>query len=176
MNLRVSSRFAPSIGFSLTNRTNDLQPRGTQQFNGTSHYVFAHLEQRQASMSVRLDYTMTRTLSLQVYANPFVSKGTYSNAREITATPGAASFGARYQPYADTTYVPGASTSSRSTRTWCCGGSTGPARRCSSSGSRGATTSRTPRATGRLAGMLQDILQLQPKNTFLVKASYWLSW
>ncbi len=30
-----------------------------------------------------MDYTASRTLTLQLYANPFVSRGTYSDVREI---------------------------------------------------------------------------------------------
>src|SRR3989449_10984457 len=47
----------------------------------------------------RSDYIVTRDLPVQIYAQPFVSKGTYSSVREL-ATPRAAAYDDRYQPYA----------------------------------------------------------------------------
>jgi hypothetical protein len=43
---------------------------------------------------------MTPTLSFQLYAAPFVSRGEYTNVRELSATPRAADYDARYAPYA----------------------------------------------------------------------------
>ena len=42
---------------------------------------------------------MTPALTLQVYASPFITKGTFSNVRETSATPRAADYEDRYQPY-----------------------------------------------------------------------------
>jgi len=53
------------------------------------------------SLTARVDYTISTTLTLQLYAQPFVGKGSYSNVREL-ANPRAAAYDARYQPYADT--------------------------------------------------------------------------
>src|SRR4029450_6079357 len=49
-----------------------------------------------ASVTLRLDYTMSPTMTLQVYASPFVSKGSYSNIREL-ASPRAANYDARFR-------------------------------------------------------------------------------
>src|SRR5207247_3795633 len=63
---------------------------------------FARLEQKQFAVTLRFTYPFTATTSLQVYAQPFVSKGTYSNVRELSASPRAADFASRYRAYADT--------------------------------------------------------------------------
>jgi hypothetical protein len=63
------------------------------------HYVFAHLEQRTVSITTRFNYTITPTLSIQVYAQPFVSAGAYRDFRELAA--GTASrYEDRFAPFA----------------------------------------------------------------------------
>jgi hypothetical protein len=102
LDLKVSSRFATSLSFNLTHNHND-----TQWFNnytdslGALHYTFAHLDQKTLGVVWRLDFTFTRNTSLQIYAQPYVSKGTYSNIRELDQ-PRATPYAARYRPYADT--------------------------------------------------------------------------
>jgi hypothetical protein len=84
-----------------TRNRNDTQHYGTfTDSTGALHYTFAHLEQKTLSLTWRLDYTFTPTASLQIYASPFVSKGTYGDVREL-ADPRAAAYAERYQPYGD---------------------------------------------------------------------------
>src|SRR5262249_779711 len=45
--------------------------------DATTHYVFAHLKQTTVALTERVNYTMTPNLSLQLYAQPFVSGGDY---------------------------------------------------------------------------------------------------
>ena len=52
------------------------------------------------NLTWRLGYTFTPNTTLQVYASPFVSKGTYSDVRELDQ-PRAVSFSDRYKPYGD---------------------------------------------------------------------------
>ncbi len=67
--------------------------------SGATHYSFARLEQETRSVGVRASYAMTPTLSFQLYAAPFVSRGTYSNVRELSATPRAPEYDERYVPF-----------------------------------------------------------------------------
>jgi hypothetical protein len=53
---------------------------------GTRH-VFSRLHQTTFSMNTRLDWTFTPTLSLQLFAQPFVAAGDFRDFREFT-TPG----------------------------------------------------------------------------------------
>jgi hypothetical protein len=53
------------------------------QEDGTSHWVVARLAQRTASLTARLSYTFTPDLSLQLYAQPFVSGGAYRDFRQV---------------------------------------------------------------------------------------------
>ncbi len=63
------------------------------------HYVFARLEQRTVSFTARFNYTITPTLSIQVYVEPFVSAGAYTGFKEI-AKGTAASYPDRFAPFA----------------------------------------------------------------------------
>jgi hypothetical protein len=48
-------------------------------------YVFADLHQATLAMDTRVEWTFTPVVSLQVYAQPFVSSGRYSNFKEFVA-------------------------------------------------------------------------------------------
>jgi hypothetical protein len=67
----------------------------------TTHYVFAHLDQHLLSFTTRLNYTATPTLSLQLYAEPFVTSGEFTNPRDL-ASPRAADYDARFRPVSRT--------------------------------------------------------------------------
>jgi len=51
-------------------------------FGGT-RYVFARLEQKTFSMDTRLNATFTPTLTLQLFAQPFLASGHYTNLKEF---------------------------------------------------------------------------------------------
>ena len=61
--------------------------------------MFARIDQKTVSFTTRFNYTMTPTLSLQVYAEPFVSAGEYSNYKELVDGR-AEKYEDRYTPYA----------------------------------------------------------------------------
>lgn len=50
-----------------------------------SQYVFAPLDQTTLAMETRLNYTFNPRLSLEVYAQPFISSGEYGDARYLAA-------------------------------------------------------------------------------------------
>ena len=45
--------------------------------------MFGRIDQRTVSLTARLNYTVTPTLSVQLYAQPFVSAGDYSEFKEL---------------------------------------------------------------------------------------------
>ena len=51
--------------------------------DGKTRYVFGHIDQTTTALTTRFNYTMTPNLSLQVYAEPFVSAGAYSGFKEL---------------------------------------------------------------------------------------------
>ena len=50
-----------------------------------ARYVFGSLDQTTVSLETRVDWTFTPRLSLQLYAQPFVSAGRYSGFKELSA-------------------------------------------------------------------------------------------
>ncbi len=101
LDYKLSTRFTTSLSAEWERNRDDNQYFGTFADDaGDSHYTFAHLSQKTLSLTWRLDYTFTPNASLQVYASPFISKGTYSDIREI-GNPRAGDYNDRYQPYAD---------------------------------------------------------------------------
>ncbi len=77
----------------------DSQWFGNFDEGAVTHYAFALLEQETRSLGIRASYTATPDLSFQLYAAPFISRGHYSDFRELSATPRAARFDDRYAAY-----------------------------------------------------------------------------
>ncbi len=97
---RLASRFNADVGMTFEHDLYDTQWNGNFGDYGsdTTHYTFARLDQKIVSMTTRVDFTATPTLSLQIYAQPFVTGGRYTNWREI-ASPRASDPSLRYRAY-----------------------------------------------------------------------------
>ncbi|HEX7238654.1 MAG TPA: DUF5916 domain-containing protein, partial [Longimicrobiaceae bacterium] len=72
---------------------------------GDPRYLFSRLEQTTLSLTTRLSYTFTPDLSLQLYAQPFVSAGDYSEYKEVVE-PRARRFGDRFRVFPRAREVP----------------------------------------------------------------------
>ena len=62
-------------------------------------YLFGRLKQTTVATTVRVNYTITPTLSLQLYGEPFVSAGHYEHYKELV-NGRAARYEDRYRPFA----------------------------------------------------------------------------
>jgi hypothetical protein len=98
--LRVASRFSMSFVFSFDHVINDQQWVGNYGtlLSDTTHYTFASLDQDILSMTLRGNWTFTPALSFQLYAQPYVAAGTYSQWRQLQA-PRASSYADRFAAY-----------------------------------------------------------------------------
>ncbi|HEX2094845.1 MAG TPA: DUF5916 domain-containing protein [Longimicrobiaceae bacterium] len=65
-----------------------------------THYFVGRLEQTTTSLTARLNYTFTPTLSLQLYAQPFISAGDFTQFRRVT-NPRAGRFDERFQTFSE---------------------------------------------------------------------------
>ncbi len=138
---------------------------------GNTHYAFAHLDQVTTSLGVRADFTATPTLSFQLYAAPFVSRGEYSNTRELSSTPRASNYADRFLSYTS----PGGASSfdvkqlrSNSVMRWeFRSGSTLFA--VWTHGRDGFDTN----VNRSWPTEYKDLFELHPANTFLLKLAYW---
>ncbi|MCC7033257.1 MAG: carbohydrate binding family 9 domain-containing protein [Acidobacteria bacterium] len=99
INLRPSSALALSAGLRYERNEDDAQwVSNVDDADGARHYVFGRIDQKTVAMTLRFNYTMTPNLSLQTYAEPFVSAGDYSTFRELVDGR-AARYPDRYRPY-----------------------------------------------------------------------------
>lgn len=100
---RVASRLSGSLGVSWDEVTNDQQWVGNYGYflSDTTHFTFAKLHQHILSVTMRANWTATPTLSFQLYGQPFVTTGEYSNWRELDA-PRSHDYDARFRSYRTT--------------------------------------------------------------------------
>jgi len=173
--------FRPTTALSVTSGVSvSLNSRDYQWVSNVTdtktHYVFAHLDQTTVALTERLNYTMTPNLSLQLYAQPFVSGGDYGGFKEL--------FDGREPVYAQR-FTPLANAASlvgdrdfnvKSFRT------TNVLRWEYKPGSTLFVVWQQARENDvvpggfRLGRDLRGIFGVAPRNVFLVKFSYWLNY
>jgi hypothetical protein len=96
---RPSAATSVSTGFRYFINNDDAQWVANETVGDSTRYVFGRLRQRTAAFTFRVNYTLTPTLSVQTYAEPFVSAGRYENYKQLVN--GRAPLHAdRYAPYA----------------------------------------------------------------------------
>ena len=140
--------------------------------NDTTHYTFAALRQRTISLTARIDYTITPRLSLQVYAEPFMTTGQYGNWQQLS-NPLATSFQGRLAPFNGGD--PGAFNykqfRSNSVLRW----EYRPGSVLYLVWSQGRTQYDTDQGVFNARNDVSNLFGVQPNNTFLIKTSYWFS-
>jgi hypothetical protein len=97
--IRPSSRLDLQMGPDVTWNRSAWQYVGTRADAGAGsapRWVFARLDQTTASLTARLNYVFTPDLTLQLYAQPFVSAGGYDGFMEVD-DPRAEGFGERFR-------------------------------------------------------------------------------
>ena len=174
---KVSGRF--SSGLSLNRSRN----RDNSQFYGQftdalgTHYTFAHLDQTTTAATVRMNYTFTPNVSIQAYTQPFVSKGTYSDVRQLSSTPRADNYDDRFAAYINpaVTSAPGGfnfkAFQSNLVFRW----EYRPGSTLFAVWNEGRQGSSPIEGSDSFQGDVRHLLSLHPANTFLVKMSYWLN-
>jgi hypothetical protein len=172
--IRVSSRMQARLGVSYTHSVDHAQWYGnTRDAAGTTHYTFARLDQHVASLTSRLDITATRTLSLQLYASPFVATGSYSNRKEL-ADPSSRSFAGRYASYGATPLADGFNFKQFRSNTvvrW----EYRPGSTLFFVWSQGRQQDALNPGTFEAGRDLRDLFRARPDNTLLIKAAYWFA-
>jgi hypothetical protein len=173
LTFRPASAFSVSGGFRFGTSSHDAQWVTNQEnADGMTHYVFARLDQRTVALTTRVNYTMSPTLSLQVYAEPFVSAGAYTDYKELVDGR-SDDWRTRYAPYA---YGRNADFNYRSFRT------TNVLRWEYRPGSalfvvwqQGREESESF-GTFRFGRDFRGVFGIPASNVFLVKLSYWLNY
>ena len=177
VNLRVASRFSGMLALNYNDNVDDRQPIGNfgAAGNDTTHYTVGRLDQRTVSLTTRLNFTASPTLSLQYYGAPFVSVGAYSDWREVTA-PRHQSYDARYVPYtqrgdADQNDFNFKQFRSNLVMRW----EYRPGSTLFMVWGQGREQSDIDRGTFSGSRDYRNLFRAHPANTFLIKASYWFS-
>ncbi|HZI21597.1 MAG TPA: DUF5916 domain-containing protein [Gemmatimonadales bacterium] len=169
---RIASQVNTSLTLRATHNVNDVQSIAPVSDSAGTHYLFAHLNQKQVSLTGRVDYTVSTTLTLQLYGQPFVSKGDFSSVREL-ASPSAAAFDDRYRPYAAN---PGGFNFKAFNSTTVLRWEYRPGSTLFLVWTQGREDFQPAIGPRSLTGDFQDLFGLHPDNTFLIKASYWINW
>jgi hypothetical protein len=172
--IRVASRFSMSLAGGWEGRTDDQQwvANFGALLSDTTHYTFGRLALNTTSITARANWTATPTLSLQLYAQPFLSSGTFADWRELTRAT-AHTYADRYRPYGDG-HVPEAF----SVRQF---NSNAVVRWEYRPGSilffvwQQGRDSRANNGDFQLARDYRDLFRSHPNNTLLIKASYWFN-
>jgi hypothetical protein len=174
---KVAGRFSSALSFNYTRNVSDNQWYGQYSDSIGTHYTFAHLKQSTRSATIRLNYTFTPSVSLQAYTQPFVSKGTYSNVRQLSSTPRAEDYDARFAPYANpsVTNNPGGFNFKEFQSNIVFRWEYRPGSTLFLVWNEGRQGYATAEGTRRFDGDVRDLMRLHPANTFLIKASYWLN-
>ena len=188
---RISTRFSGSLYFGYSWQHEDDQWWWNFGDAGTDsvHHTFAELEQTTVNVTTRINFTATPNLSFQFYAQPYISKGSYTNLRELSDDPRSSSYVARFKPfvYDCDGRAPGTA------------GFTGS---CDPGGidykalntnavvrweyrpgstiffvwQQGRFRNVNRRSTFDAQEDYEDLFRVHPNNTFLIKASYWFNY
>ncbi len=171
VNFRVSSSVQGSLGLSHSEGIEDMQWYGNATTPSGTAYTFARLDQKTTSITARIDYTLSSTLSLQLYAQPFITSGDYSNVRALVDGR-AARYEDRFTPFA------GAEPEdfnfkqfrSNSVLRW----EYRPGSVLFLVWQQGRQDTRNP-GTYNIRRDFENLFATRPDNTLLIKASYWFS-
>ena len=174
---KILGRFSSVFQFNWSHNISDNQFYGKFTDAGGLHYTFAHLDQHTTSVTARLNYTFTPEISLQTYLQPFISKGTYSDVRQLSSTPRADDYDARYAPYINpaVTTDPGGfnfkALASNVVFRW----EYKPGSTLFAVWNQGRQGFAPIEGDKAFQGDVRDLFSLHPANTFLIKMSYWLN-
>ncbi len=176
VSLRFSTRVQATVGPNVFWGRDNTQWFGNfTDASNLLHYTFAHLDQHQVSLSTRIDYALTKDLTFEFYGQPFVATGIYTNIRETSATPGAASYDARFLPYmpparADTAFKT-IQLRSNSVLRW----EYRPGSTLYLVWTHGREDDSNQYSDRPWMTDYSDLFRIHPTNTFLIKVAYWMN-
>ena len=81
---RPSGRADLSVGAFARRNVDDQQWIGRIGTDDDHRFVFCRIDQTTVGLTARVDYSFSPTLSLQLYAQPFVSAGAYDAFKQVT--------------------------------------------------------------------------------------------
>lgn len=172
--VRVASRFSMSVGPDFVHRNDDQQwiANFGSALSDTTHFTFAHLDQKITALTTRANWTATPNLSVQFYAQPFISTGSFSNWRELDR-PRSRSYAERYRPWraSDPAGFNVKQFNSNAVVRW----EYRPGSTLFVVWQQGRQQSDRNLGSFEAARDYRDLFRAHPDNTILLKLSYWLN-
>lgn len=173
---RAASNLQLSAILSVDELTSDAQfyRRFGSATSDTTHYTIARLRQSTHAVTTRLAYAATPALSVEWYAQPFVSKGSFSDVRELDQ-PRADDYELRYRPYGDAAVraAPGGVDFRQFRSNLVTRWEYRPGSVLFLVWSQGRDLFSNAPGTFALSRDARDLFALPPRNTVAIKASYW---
>jgi hypothetical protein len=83
LNFRPSDRIDISFSPRLSDGFRRLQYLSNESSDDRAHYTLGQIDQTTVSLTLKLNYTLTPNLSIQLYTQPYVSAGKYSEFKEV---------------------------------------------------------------------------------------------
>jgi hypothetical protein len=178
--VRPSTRYSITLQPRYSRSIDDSQWYDNIESDGITHYTFGHLDQKTVSLTSRVDFSATPTLSMQLYASPFITAGSFSDLRELSADPRSKDYDTRYTPYtlrddAGLPRDPGGFNykqfNSNAVMRW----EYRPGSALFLVWSQGRVQDGLNPGSFDIDRDRRDLFRAHPRNTFLIKGSYWLS-
>jgi len=172
---RLASAFSTSVGMSYNRNIDDRQWLGNFGTigNDSTHYTVGRLAQSTIALTTRINWTASPTLSVQLYAQPFVTGGDYSNWRAVSA-PRLRDYERRFRPFTQEGEPDGFNFKQFRSNTvlrW----EYRPGSTLFLVWAQGRVQDGLDAGTFRFGRDYRNLFSAHPDNTFLVKASYWFS-
>ncbi|MCF8378121.1 MAG: carbohydrate binding family 9 domain-containing protein [Bacteroidales bacterium] len=105
--VRPSNTLTINIEPEISKNFTELQYVDTYEFDPDTRYIFASLDQKVLSISLRVDYIITPDLTIQYWGQPFVAAGRYKDFKMIT-NPKADDYKDRFYEFSEgTEIIPG---------------------------------------------------------------------
>ena len=174
---KTSGRFSSAFSVNYGKNISDFQWYGFYSDALGPHYTFARLNQTTTSATLRLNYTFTPAISLQAYVQPFVSKGAYAQVRQLSSTPRADDYDARFATFSDTSVTnnPGGFNFKEFQSNLVLRWEYKPGSTLFVVWNEGRQGFANAEGTDAFTGDIRNLMALHPANTILVKMSYWLN-
>lgn len=175
VSFRASTRLDGQLGGNVYWADDRTQWLGNFDDAVGTHYAFARLEQRTVSLNLRVNYTLTPDLTFEFYGEPFTSSGTYSDVREVNATPEASAYAARFDAYAAPAGTPTSFTFGQIRTNTVVRWEFRPGSALFLVWAHGRGDFTVDAARRPWQEDLRGLFDLHPDHTFLVKVAYWFN-
>jgi hypothetical protein len=188
--IQARSNLDLSIGPSLATRNDPLQYiDAVADTTGRTHFVFGRIRETSATLTLRVNWTFSPRLTLQVYAQPFIASSSYRELKDID-DPGADRYADRFRLLGDVALVDGSYQVMQDGATWSFARPDFNFRQLRSTAvvrweyrpgstvfaiwSHGRTSDAFADGRFQLGPALSDLAGAASENVVMVKANYWI--